>query len=78
MEKEEYLKIQVCMSPEMAAAIVRDDDGARDAVLREIVNVAARAIAERAARIAELAYAKAEAEAEAISKLGLKPGVIVN
>jgi hypothetical protein len=78
MEKEEYLKITICISPETAAAIVRNDGGVREAVLHGIVNAAARAISERAARIAQIAFEKAEAEAEVIGKMGLKPGGIVN
>lgn len=78
MEKEEYLKIQICMTPELAVAIVRDDEGAREYMLREIVNAAAQAIAKQAARIAEFAWKKAEADAEIIEKLGIKPGGIVN
>lgn len=73
---KEDLNIRICVSPEFAIAIVRNDDGAREALIHEIVNTVAASLSEKAARIAGIAAEKAADEAEFIEKMGYEPGGI--
>lgn len=73
---KEDLRIQISLSPEFAIAIVRDEDGAREALIHEVVNTVVASLSEKAARIAGIAAKKATDEAEFIEKMGYEPGGI--